>query len=157
MHRYLIVAVLLAAPLVQANDITRYATPGARIASAIEVNGVLFHSGVIPQAANPDAEQNSPEFWGDTYTQAHNVLSRIRDSLDEKGYAMADVVKMTVFLVGDPALGGRMDFQGFNRAYGEFFGEPTGGLVPARSTVEISGLVAPNMLVEIEVIAAATP
>ena len=58
---------------------------------------------------------------------------------------------MTVYLVGDPAKGGRMDFDGFMAAYTQFFGTKEQPNLPARSTVQVAGLVAPGMLVEIEV------
>ena len=62
-----------------------------------------------------------------------------------------DVVAMTVYLVGDPAKGNRMDFDGFMAAYSQFFGTAEQPNLPARSTVQVAGLVQPGMLVEIEV------
>ena len=64
---------------------------------------------------------------------------------------MGDVVAMTVYLVGDPAKGGRMDFDGMMEAYSQFFGTKEQPNLPARSTVQIVGLVQAGMLVEIEV------
>ena len=64
---------------------------------------------------------------------------------------MSDVVKMQVFLVGDPGKDGKMDFKGFMEGYTQFFGTKEQPNVPARSTVQVAGLVAPGMLVEIEV------
>ena len=66
---------------------------------------------------------------------------------------MSDVVKMNVFLVGDPDKGGAMDFAGLMSAYLKYFGKDEGGL-PARTTVQVAGLPMPGALVEIEVIAA---
>ena len=51
---------------------------------------------------------------------------------------------MTVYLVGDPAKGGRMDFAGFMVAYTQFFGTKEQPNLPARSTVQVAGLVAPG-------------
>jgi enamine deaminase RidA (YjgF/YER057c/UK114 family) len=59
-----------------------------------------------------------------------------------------------VFLGGDPAKGGRMDFAGILEAYSQHFGTKEQPNLPARSTVQVAGLVAPGMLVEIEVILA---
>ncbi|MDP1293871.1 Rid family hydrolase, partial [Klebsiella variicola] len=67
---------------------------------------------------------------------------------------LGDVVKMQVFLVGDPAKGGKMDFDGFMAAYREFYGTATQPNLPARSVMQVAGLVVPCWLVEIEVIAA---
>lgn len=123
------------------------------ISTAVEVDGLLFHSGVIPSPANPQLERSDSGYWGNTQQQTQSVLEKIRVSLEEKGYAMGDVIKMTVFLVA-PAGQQGMDFSGFMAAYTEYFGEASAGLLPARSVVEVAGLVAPGMLVEIEVIAA---
>ncbi len=74
--------------------------------------------------------------------------------LQSKGMDMGDVVKMTVFLVGDPQNDGRMDFDGFMNAYSQYFGTEEQPNVPARSAVQVAGLVAPLMFVEVEVITA---
>jgi enamine deaminase RidA (YjgF/YER057c/UK114 family) len=44
-----------------------------------------------------------------------------------------------------------MDFEGMMAAYSQFFGTKEQPNLPARSTVQVAGLVAPGMLVEIEV------
>lgn len=143
---------------VSAAEVTRYANEGSSlpIAAAVEVDGTLYHSGVIPSAANPALDRSEQAYWGDTEAQARSVLGKIEASLQAKGMAMGDIVKLTVFLVGDPAINGRMDFQGFMRAYTEFFGPHSGGRLPARSVVEVAGLVSPGMMVEIEAVAVRT-
>jgi enamine deaminase RidA (YjgF/YER057c/UK114 family) len=71
------------------------------------------------------------------------------------GLGFGDVVKMLVFLVADPAdKDGHMDFAGFMQAYTQYFGTPEQPNLPARSAVQVAGLAAPGMLVEIEVILA---
>ena len=62
---------------------------------------------------------------------------------------------LRVLLVGDPKLGGRMDFAGMMAAYNEVYGSRA--KKPARITSQVAGLVAPGMLAEIEVQAARTP
>jgi enamine deaminase RidA (YjgF/YER057c/UK114 family) len=59
---------------------------------------------------------------------------------------------MRVFLVAPP--GQRMDFAGMMRAYREVFGTPKQPNKPARSTMQVAGLVDSGWLVEIEVTAA---
>lgn len=143
--------------VVGAHEVTRYPLPNNStfpIASAVEAHGLVFESGNIPSPQNPKAEKNSPEFWGNTEYQTRNVLQKIQASLQGKGLDMGDVIKMTVFLVGDPANEGHMDFTGFMKAYTEFFGTEAQPNLPARSAFQIAGLVSPGMLVEIEVIAA---
>jgi enamine deaminase RidA (YjgF/YER057c/UK114 family) len=124
------------------------------IARAVEVPAgtkIIFHSGITPAPRDPKAVEGSPEYWGDTQTQAMSAFGRIKESLDSLGLGFKDVVAMTVYLVGDPAKAGRMDFAGFMAAYSQFFGTKEQPNLPARSTVQVAGLVAPGMLVEIEV------
>ena len=71
------------------------------------------------------------------------------------GSIPGDVVMMRVFLVAPPGQA-RMDFAGMMTAYREFFGTEAQPMRPARSTMQVAGLVDPGWLVEIEV-TAATP
>ncbi|MNL83103.1 Endoribonuclease L-PSP [compost metagenome] len=66
---------------------------------------------------------------------------------------MRDVVKMQVYLVGDPAKQGHMDFAGFMKGYTRFFGTAQQPLLPTRSVFQVAGLANPGYLVEIEVTA----
>jgi len=138
-------------------EVKRYPLPDNStfpIANAVEVNKLVFESGKVPAPKDPKAAKGSVEFWGNTEEQTLSVLSQIESSLKQKGLGMGDVIKMTVFLVGDPALGGKMDFAGFMKGYTHYFGTKEQPALPARSAVQIAGLVADGMLVEIEVIAA---
>lgn len=141
-----------------ANDVVIHPNAGSfPIANAVEVGpgaSIIFHSGVTPAPADPSAERGSPEYYGDTRTQSISVFERMKSDLERLGLSMGDVVKMTVFLVGDPALGGQMDFNGFMDAYRMYWGTDEQPRLPARSTVQVAGLVAPLMFVEVEVITA---
>jgi enamine deaminase RidA (YjgF/YER057c/UK114 family) len=124
------------------------------IARAVEVPAgktIIFHSGMTPAPLDAKATPGTPEYWGDTKAQATSVFKRIQESLDNLGLGFKDVVAMTVYLGGDPAKGGRMDFEGFMAAYSQHFGTKEQPNLPARSTVQVAGLVAPGMLVEVEV------
>jgi enamine deaminase RidA (YjgF/YER057c/UK114 family) len=124
------------------------------IARAVEVPAgttIIFHSGLTPSPLDAKAAAGSVEYWGDTKTQSLSVFGRMKDSLAQLGLGFGDVVAMTVYLVGDPAKGGRMDFEGLMAAYSQFFGTAEQPNLPARSTVQVAGLVQPGMLVEIEV------
>lgn len=151
---------LLVSGNVSAGDVTRHPLPDNStfpIAQAVEVSGdttLIYHSGTVPRPADPNAETGTPEFWGDTEAQALSVFSRMEESFDELGVGFGDVVKMTAFLVGDPKLGGRMDFEGFMRAYSKYFGTEEQPNLPARSTVQVAALGGEGMLVEIEVVLA---
>lgn len=124
------------------------------IARAVEVPAgttIIFHSGTTPAPLDPKAPAGTAAYWGDTKTQALSTFGKIEESLDQLGLGFGDVVAMTVYLVGDPAKGNRMDFDGFMAAYSQFFGTPEQPNLPARSTVQVAGLVQPGMLVEVEV------
>jgi enamine deaminase RidA (YjgF/YER057c/UK114 family) len=61
---------------------------------------------------------------------------------------------MHAFVVGDPAKGGKMDFAGFMEGYAQFFGTKAQPNKAGRTAVQVSALVDPGLLIEIEVIAA---
>jgi enamine deaminase RidA (YjgF/YER057c/UK114 family) len=149
------IGALLASAAVQGADIVRHSNgTNFPIARAVEVPAgktIYFHSGMTPAPLDPKATPGTPEYWGDTRTQTLSVFARIKESLDKLGLGFGDVVAMTVYLAGDPAKGGRMDFEGMMAAYSQFFGTKEQPNLPARSTVQVAGLVGPGMLVEIEV------
>lgn len=159
------VAALLAGlalmPLAHAADpapVLRHRPPGSSfpIASAVEVpagRALVLLSGVVPPVVDDKAERGSLAAYGDTRTQTQGVLKAIERQLQAQGLGLGDVVKMQVFLVGDPAKAGRMDFDGFMAAYREFFGTAAQPNLPARSVMQVAGLVVPGWLVEIEVMA----
>lgn len=142
-------------------DVTRHALPNNNpfpISRAVEVTPdttLIFHSGQVPGPVNPEAERGSREYYGDTEAQAMSVFKRFENSFKDLGVDFSDVIKMTVFLVGDPEMGGKMDFAGFMRAYTKYFGTEEQPNKPARSAIQIAGLAGgPNMLVEIEMVIA---
>ena len=142
-------------------DVTRHALPNNStfpISRAVEVTPdttLIFHSGTVPGPVNPDAKKGSREYYGDTETQALNVFKRMEASFKELGVGFGDVIKMQVFLVGDPTMGGKMDFSGFMKAYVKYFGTKEQPNKPSRSAFQIAGLAGgPNMLIEIEVVIA---
>lgn len=161
MKRIALTGILLFSCLnAHAGDVTRYPLPDNStfpIALAVETTAdtaLIHHSGTVPAPANPDAEQYSTAYWGNTKTQALSVFSRMKSSFESLGVDFGDIIKMTVFLVGDPALDNRMDFGGFMEAYTQYFGTEEQPNLPARSAVRVAGLARPGMLVEIEVILA---
>ncbi len=130
--------------------------PDIPIAAAVVVPegyDTIYISGHIPKVAKPDAPKGSTEMYGDTKTQTTSVLQQISDLLAGQGLSMADVVMVHVFLAGDPAKDGKMDFAGMNSAFVQFFGSKSQPSKPARSTVQVAALAAPGALVEIEAIA----
>lgn len=141
-----------------AQSVVRHPIPNSTfpIALATEVPAnatVVYVSGQVPPVVDESADPNSFEAFGNTETQTIGVLKKIEEILTSLDLTMSDVVKMQVFLVGDPALDGKMDFEGFMTGYTQFFGTEAQPNLPARSAMQVAGLVNPGWLVEIEVAA----
>lgn len=113
--------------------------PGAigPYSQAIEVNGMVFTSGVIP--VNP-ATGVIPEGVEAQATQAFTNLTNL---VEASGAAMSQVVKTTVFIKE------MNDFGKINETYAKFFKEP----YPSRSCVEVARLPK-DVLLEVEAIVA---
>ncbi|MGY3229553.1 enamine deaminase RidA (YjgF/YER057c/UK114 family) [Luteibacter sp. HA06] len=149
---------LMAAMPAFAADVVRHKIPNSTfpISAAVEVPAgktLVFLSGAVPPVADTNAPKDTPAAYGDTRTQTVGVLTSIDKQLKGMGLSLGDVVKMQVFLVGDPAKGGKMDFAGFMAGYTQFFGTPAQPNLPSRSAMQVAGLASPNFLVEIEVTA----
>lgn len=128
---------------------------GVAVGSGVET---LYLSGQLaapidPTKKVPLAQMTIADF-GDTRTQTISALNRIKTILAARGYAMSDVIKLTVFVAGDPKLGGRMDFGGMNDGFKTFFGTTDNPGTVARSAVQVAALAGPAYLVEIDAIAA---
>lgn len=159
--RHVLIAGLLLAGCVPAaaQDVRRVVPPRSPIANSVEVpagSRLVYVSGTVPDVADPATPEGSVQRYGDTATQTRSILRTIEQRLREHGLGLGDVVMMRVFLVAPPGQE-RMDFPGMMTAYREFFGTAAQPNLPARSTMEVAGLVVPGWLVEIEVTAAAPP
>jgi 2-iminobutanoate/2-iminopropanoate deaminase len=122
--------------------------PLGRFSQAIKVNcegSLLFISGLTSRA--PDGSVIGE---GDIKLQTETILENMQRLLTEAGGTMRDIVKVTVFI---------RDMEQFDEIHevrARYFEEP----YPASSMVEVSRLVSPEHLIEIEAIAAlgqATP
>jgi 2-iminobutanoate/2-iminopropanoate deaminase len=148
-----------------AAGIERYKAPGpgpALILQGVAVpagSAMLYLSGQVASPTDPKLPLSpsvTMDQLGDTKTQTLSVLTKIKAALAAHGYAMSDVIKLTVFVAADPKLG-KMDFAGMNEGFKQFFGTADNPNTVARSAVQVAALAGPAFLVEIEATAAKAP
>jgi 2-iminobutanoate/2-iminopropanoate deaminase len=105
--------------------------------NCLVVNGVAYVAGMIARGADGKIVD------GDEYAQAKLIFAKIRHLVEAAGGAMADVVKVTIFVTD---IGQREKVW---RARREVFS----GDFPASTLVQVAALAEPSVKVEIEAVA----
>jgi 2-iminobutanoate/2-iminopropanoate deaminase len=123
---------------VMKNVISTTSAPAAigPYSQAIEVNGMVYTSGIIP------VDPATGEIPEGAAAQADRVFKSMSALLEAAGTSMSNVVKTTVFIKN------MNDFAAINEVYAKYFPEP----FPARSCIEVAR-IPKDVLLEAEAIA----
>jgi len=103
---------------------------------AVRVENRIYLTGTT--ATGPDG---SIVGIGDAYAQTVQVIRNIERALEKAGATLANVVRTRMFVTDIKR------WPEYGRAHYEFFGE----IRPCATMVEVSALIDPDMLIEIEV------
>jgi enamine deaminase RidA (YjgF/YER057c/UK114 family) len=101
---------------------------------AVKIGNHIAVSGTTGSDADGNLADN-------VYDQTRQTLQNIQAALAKAGASMKDVVRTRMFMANIS------DWEQAGKAHGEFFGE----IRPATTMVEVSRLIDPQMLIEIEV------
>ena len=142
-------------PVAKAQQVEYNGSANSIISNSVmipEGKKLFFTSGLTAAAADTSLSEGNYAKYGDTKTQALNILQKFKSMLAEKGLGMKDVFSMRVYLTAD-VKSGQYDFDGWNTAYKQYFGTMENPNKPIRATLGISALANRFKYIEIEIIA----
>lgn len=102
---------------------------------AVRVGNIIAVSGTAPIAPG-----GGTAYPGDLYRQTRTCIEIIKTAVEKAGGRLEDVIRTRIMLVDISR------WQEAARAHGDFFGE----IRPACTFVQVSGLIDPDWLVEME-------
>jgi 2-iminobutanoate/2-iminopropanoate deaminase len=123
--------------IIRAEDVP---SPAGHYSQAVEQNGFVFLSGMLPDLASIDPSSS------DFSAQTEAVLRQSQAVLNEAGCTFDDVVQCTAYIVGVE------NWPAFNKVYARFLGTHK----PARAVVPVPELHH-EFLVEIQITAYRAP
>lgn len=109
--------------------------PRIGFSRAVREGSIIVVSGTAPIA--PDGTTVAP---GDAAAQARRCFEIVRDALEELGAGLDAVIRTRIYLTNGA------DWEVVGAVHGEFFGD----IRPASTCLQVSGLLDPEWLVEVE-------
>jgi enamine deaminase RidA (YjgF/YER057c/UK114 family) len=117
-----------------------------RLGSGAPWEGIVAYSRVVVRgdtawvSGTTAMVDGAVAYPGDAGAQTRRALQIVREALEKAGFSLADVVRTRMFVTDISR------WEEIGRAHGEFFGD----VRPATSMLQVSALIDPDMLVEIE-------
>lgn len=101
---------------------------------AVRVGNIIEVTGTVA------TDENGPVALGDAYAQTKFIIRKIETILQQAGASLSDVVRTRMFVTDIS------QWETYGRAHGEFFKE----ILPCTTMVEVSKLISPEYMIEIE-------
>jgi enamine deaminase RidA (YjgF/YER057c/UK114 family) len=116
---------------------------GAKWENIVGYSRAVRVGNIIEVAGTTSVDGDKVIGKGNLYEQTQFILHKIEKALDEAGASMSDVVRTRMYVTDI------RNWEDAGRAHGEFFRD----IKPASTLVEVSDLIHPDLLIEIEVTA----